>query len=375
MIESDYMRINFGFFLVCFTLPLYLGSSPASPSALTARKPVRNVILMIGDGMGASQITAGLVAKRNKLQLERCKHMGLVKTFADDNLITDSAAGATAFACGKKTFNGAIAVDPRSKKPLKTILEIAHEQGKHTGLLATSYIQHATPAAFYAHVPNRALYEDISLDFFSGTVDIAIGGGRKFFDKRKDDKALLDTLVAKGYEYFPNLKQACKTNDDVDRLVVLANKEHLPSVANGRGKFLPKAAEFITERLNQHAPGFFLMIEGSQIDWGGHANDKDYIINEMKDFDRTVGKVLDFAETEGNTLVIITADHETGGFALEGGDLVTGSVSADFTTGGHSGTMVPIFAYGPGAEAFGGIQDNTDIFYRMMSAFGFSASK
>jgi alkaline phosphatase len=168
--------------------------------------PVKNIILMIGDGMGISQITSGLIVNGNKLALERCRHVGLIKTFSSDDLITDSAAGATAFACGKKTGNGELAVIPNTTKPMTTIMELARDRNKATGLVATSYIQHATPAAFYAHIPNRALYEDITLDFLKGTVDMAIGGGRRFFEKRHDDLNLVDSLGKRGYEYFEVIK-------------------------------------------------------------------------------------------------------------------------------------------------------------------------
>ncbi|MFK7969421.1 MAG: alkaline phosphatase [Bacteroidia bacterium] len=345
--------------------PLLGGFRSAQPEG---HKP-KNIILMIGDGMGISQLTAGLVVNGGDLELSRCKHIGLSKTFSYDDLITDSAAGATAFACGEKTYNGALAVHPFSNKKLPTILEVAHGKGLSTGIVATSYIQHATPAAFYAHRTNRSMYEDITLDFMDEEVDIAIGGGRRFFEKRKDGKALLDTLQAHGYEYFTKVNKARKKALG-NKILVLQDDDHLPSVEAGRGRFLQIAAEFAAERLNQNEKGFFMMIEGSQIDWGGHANDKDYIVDEVLDFNRTIGKIFDFAEEDGNTLVIITADHETGGFAVEGGSLEDRVVVGDFTTGGHSAAMVPVFAFGPGAEAFGGIYDNTEIYKKMMAAYG-----
>lgn len=350
--------------------PLLGGFKQAEPE----KPAIKNVILMIGDGMGISQITSGLIVNGNKLELERCKHVGLIKTFSSDDLITDSAAGATAFACGKKTGNGELSVIPNTTRPMTTIVELAHERKMATGLVATSYIQHATPAAFYAHIPNRALYEDITMEFMNGTVDIAIGGGRRFFEKRHDDLNLVDSLQEHGYEYFNKLSKARKQST-TNRFVVLQDNDHLPSITGGRGRFLSKAAEFVTERLSNNPNGFFLMVEGSQIDWGGHANDKDYIINEMIDFDKAIGKVLDFAEKDGNTLVIITADHETGGFSVEGGSLYERDVIGDFTTGGHSAAMVPVFAFGPGAEAFGGIYDNTEIFHKMVKAYGWEISE
>ncbi len=328
---------------------------------------------MIGDGMGLSQITAGMIANHNELNLERFRHIGLIKTFSSNDLITDSAAGATAFACGKKTHNAYVGLDAY-KRPMTTILELAHERELSTGLIATSYIQHATPASFFAHQPNRYMYEEITEDILAGTVDIAIGGGRKFFDQREDGRNLIDSLAAHGYEVFNGLSKA-KKQAESSRVVVLAKKEHLPQVTEGRGRFLAKAADFATGKLKQNNKGFFLMIEGSQIDFGGHSNNKDYIVNEVKDFDYTIGKVLDFAEADGNTLVIVTADHETGGFAIEGGDIDTGEVYGDFTSGKHTATMVPVFAYGPGAEEFTGIYENTEIFTKMINAFGFDLNE
>jgi alkaline phosphatase len=184
-----------------------------------------------------------------------------------------------------------------------------------------------------------------------------------------------ETPSSKSLNHFFDKLSKAKKKSTTNRLVVLEDFDHLPSIANGRGRFLQKASNFATERLSKHPNGFFLLIEGSQIDWGGHANDKDYIVNEMIDFDKTIGEVLDFAEKDGNTLVIITADHETGGFAIEGGSLEEREVIGDFTTGGHSAAMVPVFAFGPGAEVYGGLYDNTEIFHKMVAAYGWEPSK
>lgn len=324
---------------------------------------------MIGDGMGLTQITAGMYAKVDKLNLERIRHIGLIKTHAIDNLITDSAAGASAFACGKKTYNGAIAVDS-SGAPMKTILEIAHEHGKGTGVIATSTIQHATPACFYAHQPSRAMYDEITTDFLSGTVDIAIGGGHRPFVSRKDNRNIEEEMKAMGYTFFEDL-EAARLSDNPKKMI-LAGKGHLKSIKRGRGSFLGNASLMAIEHLQANDSGFFLVIEGSQIDWGGHSNDGEYIINEVIDFDNTVGKVLDFAAYDQNTLVIITADHETGGFSIVGGDKNSGQLESIFTTDKHTATLIPVFAFGPGAEAFSGIYENTEIFHKMVDAYGFS---
>lgn len=357
------------FILVALLLPLI---QSFQPKELKPEKP-KNIILMVGDGMGLSQISAALIASGNKLQMERFKYIGLVKTFAGDNLVTKSAAAATAFATGTKTKNGYVGVT-QGRKPLQSILEIAHQKQLSTGLVATAYIQHATPASFYAHVTDRYNYEKISLALLDGTVDIAVGGGKKFLDKRKDGLTISDSLQKMGYEVFTSLSKAQKKSK-TERVFVMAHENQVPAMHAGRGKFLAKSAAFAIDKLNKNDKGFFLMIEGSQIDWGGHANDKDYIINELIDFDKTIGQVLDFAEADKNTLVLVTADHETGGFSIEGGSISNFEVIGDFTTAKHTATMVPIFAYGPGAEAFTGMYDNTEIFTKMMEAYDFETDK
>ena len=324
-----------------------------------------NVILMIGDGMGLTQITAGWIAKRDALNLERCPVIGLSKTNSSSNLITDSAAGATAFSTGKKTYNGAIGVNPDTVAQ-PTILEIAEKNGIATGLVATSSITHATPASFIAHQPSRLLDEAIAADFLKTDIDVFIGGGKKFFELRTDHANLLTQLKEKGYAIANGVEEIglVKTG----KLAGFIADEQPLRFSEGRGAILTTASLKALELLDQNDKGFFLMIEGSQIDWGGHANDSQYIIDEMIDFDNAVGQVLDFAAKDGNTLVIITADHETGGYGINAAD-DDGTIVGGFTTDYHTATMVPVFAYGPGAEAFAGMYHNTEIFHKMLAAF------
>lgn len=335
-------------------------------------KQPKNIILMVGDGMGLTQITAGLYSNSNKLQLERFTKLGLHKSYSGNNLVTDSAAGATAFSCGVKSFNGAIGVD-LDKKSVKTILEMAEEDGKPTGLIATSTITHATPASFIAHVDSRQKQEEIAADFLNTEVDVFIGGGKKFFNRREDKANILDSLKAKNYFISDNFEMEVDSlpfNKDQNIGYFTSDSDPLP-VSQGR-KYLPIAAEKTISYLDRKAKdkGFFLMVEGSQIDWGGHSNEGDYIISEMLDFDKTIGKVLDFAEKDGETLVIVTADHETGGFAIQYGSKLD-SLKMAFTSDYHTADLIPVFAFGPGAEAFQGIYENTAIFDKMKAAFGY----
>ncbi len=336
--------------------------------AQKSKSQPKNIILMVGDGMGAAQIYAGLTANKGKLNLERCTIVGFHKNQASDNYVTDSAAGATAFACGQQTYNGAIGVDAKGKS-IPTILEIAEKNGLATGLVATCSITHATPACFISHQPSRAMNEAIALDFLKTDVDVFIGGGRKYFSQRADGINLIDSLKAKGYQITNSISETQKITNG--KLAAFLADEQQAKFSEGRGDELVKSTEVALQVLKGNKKGMFMMIEGSQIDWGGHDNNTQYIVDEMIDFDNAIGKVLDFAAADGNTLVIITADHETGGFSIVGGDMKTGAVEGKFTTGGHTGVMIPVFAYGPGSEKFSGIYQNTDIYKKMFEAFGF----
>ncbi len=331
------------------------------------KKEVKNIIFLIGDGMGVSQVYAGLVANRGNLYLRTMPVSGFNKTNASDNLITDSAAGATAFSIGEKTHNGAIGVD-KNDVPKKTILELAEENGMSTGLVATSGITHATPASFIAHQPERGMYEEIALDFLNTDIDVFIGGARNHFNKRKDGRNLLMELEVKGYDVVESMDSLKYAKGE--KVAALVAEDQPDPYLHGRGEMLKEASEFAIKKLKKNKNGFFLMIEGSQIDWGGHDNHVPYIVTEMMDFDRTIGEVLKFAAKDGETLVVVTADHETGGFSVTGGDIAAGIVEGKFTGGSHTAVMVPIFAYGPKAELFSGIIENTDIFYKFKEALG-----
>ncbi len=326
-----------------------------------------NVILMIGDGMGVAQIQAAILAADQALNLESLSNIGFSKTNNVDGKITDSAAGGTAMACGVKTYNGAIGMDA-NKQPVKSILHYAEEAGLASGLVATSTITHATPASFIAHEESRKSYQAIARDFLDTDIDVFIGGGYNDFARRDDGLNLIDSLTARGYQVVTD--QADLAAIKSGKLAALLNEGPMPPVALGRGDMLPEAAAKAIELLKQDPDGFFLMVEGSQIDWGGHENNIGYVVTELLDFDKTIGRVLDFARQDGNTLVIITADHETGGLSLLDVDVLGDSTAVNFSTDYHTGVMVPVYAYGPGAEAFMGTYENTAIFDKMMAALG-----
>ena len=401
-------------------LLLLLVLTGAAVAPLAAQDRPRNVILFIGDGVGASAWTAAKFAS-DALAVRELRVMGLVDTRSSDSYITDSGAGATAYAAGVRTFNGAIGVGPDSNA-VTTVLEIARDQGWATGLVATSSVTHATPASFAAHVPSRASEFDIARDLVANRVDVLLGGGTRYFDgrTRPDSVDLLARL--RGTHAFVTLPQQLAGLDlgRTRRLVGLFAGTQMPS-ARDRTPTLPEMTRAAIEVLSNDPDGFFLMVEGSQPDWRAHANEPlEAVTAEMLDFDRAIGVAVEYRRRNPGTLIVVVADHETGGLAIglgrdssraaaaresiratmmqlaatrsllapdqqpmmdstlralagtanrlaavgRGGAI---SLVADYTSTGHSAQMVPLFAGGPGAERFAGIIENFEVGERLIA--------
>ncbi|HBO29249.1 MAG TPA: alkaline phosphatase [Leeuwenhoekiella sp.] len=333
-----------------------------------------NVILMIGDGMGIPQVSSAFYFGDRNSNFERFETIGLHKSYSTSHLITDSAAGATAFSTGEKTYKRAIGVS-KDSIPQETILEKLKAEGYQTGLISLTSITHATPAAFYAHVKDRDMHEEIAAQLATADVDFLAGGGRKFFNERSDDQDLFQTLLNRNY----NLDTLALSKSKPDmRNAFIIEDEGLPSKTEGRGDFLKNASLEALSYFDANNKPFFLMIEGSYIDWGGHAKDAEMMIQEVADFDQTIGAVLDYVEAHPNTLLVITADHETGGASIgkyyevdeETGKKteVPEKVAVYFITDQHSGELIPVFAAGKGADNFKGIYQNSAIYHKILNA-------
>ena len=353
-----------------FLIPVLVLTSCASSKISKSDKipEIRNIIFMIGDGMGPAHVYAAMSSSETPLNFERCTNTGFQKTFSANSYTTDSGAAGTAIACGIKTKNSSIGVD-KDGNVLKSILEIAEDNGLATGIVSTSSVTHATPASFIAHNVNRNNYEALAMDYLKTDIDVFIGGGYNHFTKRADNLDLTDSLRAKGYEVHSTMSTVINSN--ALKIAGLIAPIHTHYSLDGRGDMLPNATRKAVEVLSKNLKGFFLMIEGSQIDWAGHENDQKNLIAEVLDFDKALGIALDFAEKDGHTLVVVTADHETGGVTIHEGDLNKHEVVLNFSTTHHTGIMIPIYSYGPGANHFNGIMDNTDFFKKFNILYGF----
>lgn len=309
-----------------------------------------NVILMIGDGNGLAQISSAMIANHGALTLNGIKNIGLVKTNSADNLITDSAAGATAMATGLKTNNRAIGVNPKGEK-LNNLIEILSKKNFNTAIVTTDAIYGATPASFYAHRIERDDTQGILNDLKDSSLNFFIAGGKQ------EEKSINSKFITKNLDDFMDVNQPT---------AVYFGDNKMPAIANGRADFFLKSIKKSLEALSAKNTPFFLLVEGAQIDNGGHSNSIADIVEELVDFDQAVAEALRFADKTKNTLVIITADHETSGLGIVGGNEDLGIVQADFLTIDHTGIMVPIFAYGPGAQNFNGTYHNNAIFKKII---------
>jgi alkaline phosphatase len=354
---------------ILLPLLMFSGSVLAEnqPKIIDGQRPV-NVILLIGDGMGLSQLSAPyyFMEKEQEPVFSQFKHIGLQRTSSGSHPVTQSPAAATAISTGVKTYNTAIGVD-MDTIPRENIVEILSKKGYMTGVIATSSITDATPAGFYAHTWDRYEEREIAMDLVKSEIDFFAGGGIKYFL----DTTGIDHFESNGIEVEYSRLKKIRKPEPGDRYGFLLAADRMPAMLEGRNHFLRDASTNAVDFLSSGEEGFFLMIEGSQIDWAGHSNNWRYMVTEMNDFEEVVRAMLEYAEEDGQTLVIVTADHETGGFTLgaagqNGYDADYSTIKPTFASTNNSAALVPVFAYGPGAESFAGVYENTEIFHKML---------
>ncbi|MBO5876023.1 MAG: alkaline phosphatase [Bacteroidales bacterium] len=319
-------------------------------------RKVKNIIFMIGDGMGLEQISAAWVCNGGKLNLDNFTNVGIQRTYSANKLVTDSAAAGSALATGQKTNNGMISMNPDTVA-VKSLAEEAMEKGKRAGAAVTCRVTDATPAVFFSHAPSRKLMDDIAVQMTNSGLYFLSGGGTKYWSGREDGVDLVGQAEAMGYTYVETKEEMMAVEEGP---VIALMDEYELQPALDRGDILPSSVQKALQVLD-NKKGFFLMIEGSMIDDGGHDNKAGKTMEEIFDFDRTLGLVLEWAEKDGQTLVIVTADHATGGMTLLGGSIDGQRIRVNYSTTGHNGVALPVFAWGPHAEDFVGIYENAEL--------------
>lgn len=309
----------------------------------TSRKTARNVVLMIGDGMGAEHVWAAWLANKKKLNITTLPVTGFSITTSDSHTITDSAAGGTAIACGCKAINGQLGLDAKGN-PQDSLAVQMRREGKATGIVVTKSVTDATPAAFYAHQKSRKNTSEIAAELVDAGFDVVAGGGAADFTAEQKE-----TLQKRS------------------QLLELAASGNCPP-AGKRGDWLPQTVKKALSVLEKDPDGFFLMVEGSKIDISSHVNDLPETVREVLDFDCAVGVVLEWMQQHPDTLLVVTADHQTGGLSITGGDGEAGKVTGNFSVFSHSGVAVPVYAAGAGAERFSGVTENTELAAKIRAA-------
>ncbi len=384
-----------------------------------------NVILFIGDGMGHNAVSIAryiTVGPESTLVMERMPHNCWMKTYAKNGLITDSGAAGSAMATGVKTIIHRISTQA-DNTPNPTITELAQEAGYATGIITTMRVTHATPAAFTAHTESRYQEAEIAIQQMELKPNLLMGGGTDYYlpeklgGKRKDGQNLIAAARQKGYTVVQTRDELLKVSEKTEYLLGLFADGHMNYEIDRPGTTEPSIAE-MTEVALKILPrcsdkGFFLMVEGGRIDYAAHGNEFENLIVDVLALDKAVEKAVDYAKEDGNTLVIVTADHETGGLALIGYEgegkvqvyakenelifpryqyrpgeglvplgehkvvanwasnpAILGRLDEKTPLGDHTPSDVWLGAMGPGAESFVGVIENTYLFEVMANVLG-----
>ncbi len=356
--------------LIFWVLLLYGCSSPPADNHYNTREINEDlpeqVIFFIGDGMGVAHVTAAQIVNNGVLNMTSFPVAGMYTTHCADRAVTESAASATAMVSGRKTNYKMLGVN-RSGEAIKNIFEYFHERDYATGIITTSYIQDATPAAFYAHAQSREEKADIALQMMDSGVDVLIGGGSYWMNEREDGRDLIAEMQAEGYVFYDAVEDA--PLEGSGKLLVITDQHRMPGINEGREDRLRKAVALAIARLDKTGRPFFLMVENEHIDLYSHENDISNTVDEVLDLDLAVGHAMQYAAANPQTLIVVGADHECGGLTVTGGDAMNGVLEVDWQGDNHTACMVPCYASGPGEGYFSGSYDNTTLFYSFLSLF------
>lgn len=337
-------------------------------------KEPTNVILIIGDGMGVAQWQAGLIANKGQLNLKKFENIGFLLNHSANSLSGAAPDNSTAFATGVKSYMGAVSVNSDTI-PVKSIIEYAEENGISTGIVSANTLLEGGVAPFVAHEKTRKEMENIAASYLTHNLDVFIGAGSSFFTQRKDGRNLLEEFRQKGYQVVQSMDSIKKIKSG--KLAGLTADQNNPGINEGRGSMFPDAVQSALNILSKNKKQFFLLIADVFIDRASHSGNAELVALETIDLDRAIGKALEFAEKDRNTVVIVTGGPEASGMALTGGSFPKGIIEAKWAAPGmvHTGNMTPVFAFGPGSVQFRGIQDNTEIFHKMTNLLELKINK
>ena len=369
---------------------LFLVLACLSLNGVEAKSPknekVNNIIFMIGDGMGLGHVSMlQLEGKYQPTAFDRAQNIALIKTYSVNNRVTDSAAAGTALATGHKTNNSTLGQLPDGT-PLESITTKAKNKNYGTGLVVTCHIQHATPAAFYANVESRSDNDGICDDFTKRDYDVMFGGGLRYFKQyyEKRNKDYNKELAALGYSLHTDLSKLGSIPSEGKVLGLFADGD-LPAATSGkRDGYLANATQKALDILTNNAKknknkGFVLMVEGSKIDGESHSRNPQGILAETRDFAAAVDVAMNYADTHPGTLVVVTADHETGGMSIPSNKtdftLPESGIGYAFGTSSHTATMVPVYLYGAGADSINGIMENSELGQKLQEILGVKEQK
>ena len=369
---------------------LFLVLACLSLNGVEAKSPknekVNNIIFMIGDGMGLGHVSMlQLEGKYQPTAFDRAQNIALIKTYSVNNRVTDSAAAGTALATGHKTNNSTLGQLPDGT-PLESITTKAKNKNYGTGIVVTCYVQHATPAAFYANVESRGDNDGICDDFTKRDYDVMFGGGLRYFKQyyEKRNKDYNKELAALGYSLYTDLSKLGSIPSEGKVLGLFADGD-LPAATSGkRDGYLANATQKALDILTNNAKknknkGFVLMVEGSKIDGESHSRNPQGILAETRDFAAAVDVAMNYADTHPGTLVVVTADHETGGMSIPSNKtdftLPESGIGYAFGTSSHTATMVPVYLYGAGADSINGIMENSELGQKLQEILGVKEQK
>ncbi len=347
---------------------------------------INNIIYMIGDGMGLSHVSMlQLESKYAPTAFDRAQNVALIKTYSLNNRVTDSGAAGTALATGNKTNNSMISQLPDGTH-VESITTKAKRNNFATGIVVSCYVQHATPATFFAHRKSRGDNDGICEDFTKEDLDVVFGGGMRYFKQyfEKQNKDCNKELEALGYSLHADLSKLKDIPAEGKVLGLFADGD-LPSAKSGkRGEYLADATQKALDILTNNAKknknkGFVLMVEGSKIDGESHSRSPEGILAETRDFANAINVAMDYADAHPGTLVVVAADHETGGLSIPSNKtdftLAESGIGYAFGTSSHTATMVPVYLYGTGANLIEGVMENSELGQKVQELIGLNEPK